>query len=708
MSLEALIAPKSIAIIGASPNPSIGLSVIKSLQTLGFDGPVLPINPKYSEVAGETCFASLDDLPETPDVVAFCLNNAGVLAGFRQLADRGIRAAVIYGGGFAEKDEDGARMQAEIVGLAREGGISLCGPNCMGVLNPVARSATFMQRVFHADGLAGNVGFVSQSGSIAIGMLTDIRRFGYSTFISSGNEAVVTTADFIDYLVDDPNTKVIATFTESIRDPEKFVAALDRAADRGKPVVVLKVGRSERTRQAITSHTGGLAGESGVFSEVLRAHRAIEVADMDEMAEVLAVCQGKRWPKNDRIGVVTVSGGQAELILDVASSAGLDLPPLPADLNRSLGELLGGITGDGNPMDAWGNGDYAKNIPGALNALSTSDAYDAVVFCSDHLDGQPLGAEDRAFVYGQMLADACEASDKPHYYMNMRSGLMNRAQARFLLDKGIASIGSSRFGLGAISRLAHWSAGSVPRARAGHRAPASPLDGNGARRTTINEFDAKRMLAGYGVRVTREILATSLDQAVQAAREIGYPVVLKGVSDDIPHKSEYGLVKVGIADDKAVRDAWAELQQAVGRLDGGKKIDGFLVQEMISGDIEVFAGVTRDPEFGHFLAFGMGGVAVELLKDFQLRKIPLARGDAAAMISSIRAAPLFDAYRGQPAADVDSIAACLEALSDFVEDNAAWIKEIDLNPIKVQPAGRGCVLVDALIIPSDTLERTNG
>lgn len=704
MSIKSLVDPRSIAIIGASPRPSIGYSVIHSLDTLGFGGRVMPINPKYENILGHDCYPSLEALPEVPDVVAFCLNSTNTLENFRKLPELGTRAAVIYGGGFAEKDEEGARLQAEIVALSREAGISLCGPNCMGVLNPVARSATFMQRVFRPEGLAGNVGFVSQSGSIAMGMLTDIRRFGYSAFISSGNEAVLTTADFIDYLVDDPNTRVIATFTESVRDPERYVAALDRAAAAGKPVVVLKVGRSERTRHAITSHTGGLAGESGVFSAVLRAHRAIEVSDMDEMAEVLAVCQGERWPTGDRIAVVTVSGGQAELILDVASSADLSLPPLPADLHASLSDLIGGITGDGNPMDAWGNGDYARNIPGALQALSTSDAYDQVVFCSDHLDGQPLGAEDRAFVYGQMLVDTHEASDKPHYYMNMRSGLLNSAQSRFLLEKGIASIGGSRLGLGAIRRMAEWARIPRPLAAARSPVPASPLDEAGKTRATINEYDAKRMLAEYGIRVTREHLALKQDDAVREAARIGYPVVLKAVSDDIPHKSEYGLVKVGIRDEAALRDAWAAMEKAAAASCPDARIAGFLVQEMISDGIEVFAGVTRDPEFGLVLAFGMGGVAVELLKDFQLRPLPLSQGDAADMIASIRAAPLLGAYRGRPAADVESLATTLEALSDFVRANAHWIKEIDLNPIKVHPHGHGCTVVDALIIPIENVE----
>src|SRR5207237_4175577 len=232
----------------------------------------------------------------------------------RLAAQRGVRAAIIFDGGFAERGEEGRRRQEELVAICREAGIALCGPNCMGVVSPHARSLVYIQTLADPTLLAGNVGLVSQSGSLCIGLLADCRRFGFSHVISSGNEAVLAAADYLEFLVDDPTTRVIALFLETVREPERFVAALDRAADCGKPVVVLKVGRSERARRAITSHTGGLAGESRVFSEVLRAHRAIEVNDLDEMTEVLAVCQGHRWPRGRGISVITGSGGLAEMI----------------------------------------------------------------------------------------------------------------------------------------------------------------------------------------------------------------------------------------------------------------------------------------------------------------------------------------------------------------------------------------------------------
>jgi acyl-CoA synthetase (NDP forming) len=319
MSLDRLLRPRSIAIVGASERPSVGRTLVEALDGIGFRGDVYPVNPRYESLLGRRCYPSVADLPRDVDVVAFSVNHARVLEHMRPAADRGVGAAVIFDGGFAEADAEGRKRQDAIAAICREASISLCGPNCMGVISPHVPSLVYIQAVHDPARLAGNVGMISQSGSICIGLLTDCRRFGWSQVISSGNEAVVAAVDFLEYLVDDPATRVIAMFLETVREPERFVAALDRAADRGKPVVVLKVGRSDRTRRAISTHTGGLAGEARVFSAMLRAHRAIEVADMDEMTEVIAACQAERWPRGRRIAIMTASGGQAELILDLAT-----------------------------------------------------------------------------------------------------------------------------------------------------------------------------------------------------------------------------------------------------------------------------------------------------------------------------------------------------------------------------------------------------
>src|SRR5579863_8636181 len=303
MPLEALLQPRSIAIIGASEKPTIGRRLVASLERIGFRGRVFPINPNYSTVLGRPCYPSIAETPEVPEAAAFCVGHRLVLDPLMAAAERGIRAAVIYDGGFAERGAQGRRLQDDIAGICREADIALCGPNCMGVLNPVDRSTTYLQELRDPEGLAGNVGILSQSGGFCVSLLTDITRFGFSTIVSSGNEAVVDAAAFLEHLIDDPSTEVIGCFIEAVRAPDRFVAALDRAAATGKPVVVLKVGRADRTQRAVASHTAGDSGDSRAFSGLLRAHRAIEVADLVEFTEVLAACQGARRPP-DRKSVV--------------------------------------------------------------------------------------------------------------------------------------------------------------------------------------------------------------------------------------------------------------------------------------------------------------------------------------------------------------------------------------------------------------------
>jgi acyl-CoA synthetase (NDP forming) len=700
MQLDPLVKPRSVAIVGATDRAGPGRSVVESLGAIGFTGAIYPVNPKYQTVLNHVCYPSLTDLPEAPDVVVFSIRKPLLPEQVRLAVKRGARAAVIYDAGFAELGEDGARQQAEIAGLCREAGMPVCGPNCMGILNPTARVTTYKQTLMDTNGLAGNVGFISQSGSVCIAMLSDLRRYGISLSVSAGNEAVTRTVDYLEYLIDDPATKVIGTFTETVREPERYVAALDRAAAVGKPVVVLKVGRTERTQRAITSHTGGLAGESRVFSEMLRAHRAIEVSDLDEMTEVLAVCQGERWPRSQGISVITGSGGLAEMILDNATAAGLDLPPLSSAERAEAERVIGRITGDGNPFDAWGNGDYAVNLPHAMSVVDRSERIGAVVYCADTSNEGHVGHPGRILENVKMLAEAAKTSHKPYYLMSSRPGVMNTQQAKAMREAGLVQIGGTRQGLGAIDRIAHY---MMP-----PRPLRTPTGGSGAQladvlaaragRRTINEYDSKRLLSAFSVPVTREQRAVTLGEATGAAREIGYPVVLKVVSDDIPHKTELGLVAVGLASDEDLARAFQRLSERLDRLDPRPSDAAFLVQEFVADGVEVFAGVARDPDFGLTLAFGMGGIAIEITRDFALRALPLREGDAEAMIAETRGTAMLGAIRGRPPADVKSLAACLNALGDFAYHNADVLQEIDLNPIKALPEGRGCVVVDALIV----------
>ena len=688
MRLERLLRPRSVAIVGASERPSVGRTLVEAMDAIGFKGEVYPVNPRYETLLGRKCYPSVADLPRDVDVLAFAVNHARVLEHMQPAADRGVGSAVIFDGGFAEADEEGRRRQEAIAGICREASIALCGPNCMGVISPHVPSLTYIQAVHDPTHLAGNVGMISQSGSICIGLLTDCRRFGWSHVISSGNEAVVAAVDYLEYLIDDPTTKVVAMFLETVRQPERFVAALDRAADRGKPVVVLKVGRSERTRRAITTHTGGLAGEARVFSAVLRAHRAIEVGDMDELTEVIACCQAERWPRGRRLAVMTASGGQAELILDVASAAGLQLPPLPPTSRAEVERVVGRITGDGNPLDAWGNGDFATNFPHGMRVLGADPAYDAIAFCSDGFDDQPMGSPARVFDYARTVADAAGQSTKPIYFMTTRSGVFRRDVVAFLRERGMVVIGGTRAGLGAVDRLARWNEPQPPLLAT--TVPGGAIEAAGRTRPTIHEHDAKRLLAQAGLAIVREQLVRSLDEARGAATSLGYPIALKAVSDAIPHRSDLGLVAVGLRDERDLASAWDRMARQAPDCD-------FLVQEMAHGVLEVFAGVHRDPDFGLVLAFGAGGVLIEALDDVALRPLPLRAGDAEAMIAETRAATLLAGFRGRPRGDTGALARALEAIAGFAWAEREALAELDVNPLVVREAG--CVVVDALIVP---------
>jgi acetate---CoA ligase (ADP-forming) len=699
MRLDRLLRPRSIAILGASERPSVGRTVVEALDGIGFQGPVYPINPKYETLLGRRCYPSVAALPRDVDVLAFCVNHARVLDHMPAAAERGVGAAVIFDGGFAEAGAEGRARQDAVAAICREASMALCGPNCMGVISPHVPSLTYIQGVQDPTRLAGNVGLISQSGSICIGLLTDCRRFGWSQIVSSGNEAVVAAVDFLEYLVDDPATRVIAMFLETVREPERFVAALDRAADRGKPVVVLKVGRSERTRRAITSHTGGLAGEARVFSALLRAHRAIEVADMDEATEVLAACQAERWPRGRRLAVMTASGGQAELILDLAGPARLELPPLAPAARAEVERVVGRITGDGNPLDAWGNGDFATNFPHGLRVLGGDPGYDAIALCTDGFDDQPMGSAARALDYARILVEGAQQSAKPFYLMTTRSGVFRRDVVAFVREHGIAVVGGTRAGLGAVDRLARWSEPlAAPRPGRDGGGAIAALQRDGARRT-IHEHDAKRVLATAGVPVVRETRVTSPTEARAAAKAIGYPVALKVVSDAIPHRSDLGLVATGLRDESELHAAWDRLARRVEELGRREDVAGFLVQEMAHGVLETFAGISRDPDFGLVLAVGAGGVLIEALDDVALRPLPLRAGDVEAMIAETRMARLLAGVRGRPPGDVDALARAVEAVGDLAWAERESLAELDVNPIVVREKGAGCVVVDALIVP---------
>jgi acyl-CoA synthetase (NDP forming) len=452
--LDALFKPRSIAVVGASDKPTPGRRIIASLDRIGFAGKVYPINPNHAAVLNRSCYPSFADLPEAPDLAVFCLGHARVIDAFAAGARRGMKAAVIYDGGFAEARAEGRALQDRIAAICREHDIALCGPNCMGILNPHDKSTSYLQELRDPAGLAGNVAIISHSGGLCVGLVTDTRRYGFSHVVSSGNEAAVSAAEFLEYLVEEPETQVIGGFIETIRDPEHFAAALDRAMALGKPVVMLQVGKTARTRQSILTHTGGPVGDPGAISALFSAHGAIEVDDLTEFTELLAACQGAKRPAGRRLAVITSSGGLAELILDIAAAGDLLLPPLSAAQKAQIEAGIGFVTGDGNPCDAWGSGAFAANLPQALAMFDASPEHDAIVLLRDNFDDQPFDYPGTARGYLEQFAGAAGRSKKPHYLLTTRPGIMDRALVADLREQGVATVGGLREGLAAIDKLA--------------------------------------------------------------------------------------------------------------------------------------------------------------------------------------------------------------------------------------------------------------
>ena len=460
-----------------------------------------------------------------------------------------------------------------------------------------------------------------------------------------------------------------------------------------KPVVILKVGRSVRAESAMRSHTGGLAGKSRVFSEMLRKAAAIEVDDLDEMTEVLAALQVRKRPRGRGIAAVTGSGGQAELLLDIAETHKIEMPPLSLESRAEAESVIGKLTGDGNPMDAWGNGDVARNLPHAFSVLDRYAAFDVIVLCNENIDNAPIG---RAEGIMRLFCDAARKSHKPHFALNMRPGLMHSGNLALLREAGAGMLGGARQGLLAIDRVARYVRARDKLGEYDTSAKTLALPGAGTGRT-INEYNSKQIVAKFGVPIPDERLVDTVDAAIAAAEAIGWPVVVKAVSDDMPHKTELGVLRLGIKTPSDLRLAFAEIEQRVAAA-RPRSLRGYLVQPMVSGGVEVFAGLKRDAQWGMTLVFGVGGVLIELIRESALRLLPINAGDIDGIMRETRAWALLSGLRGEPPADTEALAACLAAVASFGMATCDSLVELDLNPIKVMPRGQGCRLLDALIV----------
>jgi len=712
--LSPLLSPKSIAVVGASEKFGAGSLVIENLRTLGFEGTIIPVNPGYTELLGLPCYPSLADIPARIgiDSVAVVLGSGRILPVMEQVARRGIRGAWAFASGFAETGEAGAALQAELKTFCDANKIAFCGPNCVGYINLHEKVGMFSAPVSPTL-RQGNIGVVAQSGSVVLALANSNRDIGFSTIVSSGNEAVLDAVDYMAHFLDDPRTHVIACFLEGIRRFEAFKACCIRAAAVGKPVIVVKVGRSAMARNAVGTHTGALAGADEIHDAFFKKYGVIRVDDLDQLLETAALFSScsDRLPRGNHIGMVTVSGGEIGLIGDISKGFAFEYPPLSAQGQKKLKQRLPAYTTVANPLDAWGSGDLKNTYPACLEVLAAEDTVDLIAISQD----SPPGMSDKQVAQYSDVARAavnCAGGDKPVVVFSHVSGGLDRTIKGILDRGGVPFLQGTRESLGAIDNLFTY-ADFCRRQRMNRSGDGiSPENLTALKQAyqtksgALSYEDGQALIAAYGIRVPDGSMAYSADEAAAIALTLGYPVVMKGQSPQISHKTEAGLVQVNIGNETALRDTFAAIERNMTAFDPGAQLEGILVQQMIPSDgVETIVGISADPVCGPAVVFGLGGIFVELLKDSTLQLPPVSRDEARTMIAGLKGCKLLEGFRGKPGTDVDALIAAIVQIGQLAQDFNGLIASLDINPLMVLPQGRGAVAADILIEMSPASER---
>jgi acyl-CoA synthetase (NDP forming) len=700
-NLSPLLNPRALAVVGASKRPgSAGRLVLENLVHLGYQRAVYAVHPRHDEVLGFPCYPDLRSLPETVDSVAVLLGAEKVLPVLEEAVDAGAKAAWVLASGFGEAGAAGQRREAELARFAEETGLMVCGPNCIGVANLVDNVATYSVALSPKT-RAGHVSAVVQSGAVCLG-LANAARFGFRYLISSGNEAVLDSADFIGYLAHDAGTQVIVAFLEGIQRPDKFIVAAEAAAQRGTPILAVKIGRSEIARRTVQAHTGSLAGSDRVVDAVFRRLGVVRLDTLDELLEAAELFVTSPLPDGDGVGLLSLSGGQIGLIADLAQDLGLEFPAFSEEGRVALEEILPPFSPIANPLDAWGTGDLEGTYPACVDAVSREDEIDVVAVSRDTPAGVAEREVEQSLAVAEAAVEAAQRTEKPvMLFSNLCAGFEDQVKAT--LDAGgVPYLQGTPETLRAIQAFVRYGDFQRRQAEAEEAGCASPEKLPWWREKlqtgALSELEGRRLLADYGIRGPEEQMATSANDAVEAARTIGYPVVLKILSPDIRHKTEMGGVRVGLEDEADVQRAFDEVMAAARKHHPGADLQGVLIQEMIlEGAVEVIVGVLQDADFGPVVVFGSGGILVELFKDSSLRLPPLSRRDARDMIGETQAAQLLKGFRGRPPADVDALVDALVRVSQLAVDLQDEIAALDVNPMMVLPEGEGVRAVDALV-----------
>lgn len=698
--IRCLVSPKSVAIVGATADDSKHTGrTLKYVLKHRYPGRLYAVNPSRTEVLGVPCFPSVKDLPEAVDTAFIQIAAKAIPAVIDQCVEKGIKSLIVHSAALGEGGGEGERTRGRIMSRIREAGVRLVGPNCAGIANMAESTILSPIICYEIDELPkGRIGLISQSGGLTGAYVTRAadRGIGFSHVISTGNEMDLGVSEFAHYLLRDKNTDAVAIFLEALRNVDLFREVAAEALGMGKPILVLKVGRTEVGARAAASHTGALTGTDATYDAFFRQYGITRVETLEDLFEVPALFCKTKPPKGRNVGIITTTGGGATIVLEAAAQAGIQFPPPSEGAIRRATEFLPPFAAKSNPLDVTMSG-TGGGFKKGLEVLLNDDTFDMIV-------GVVGTSSQFAPEMGvQPIVEVSAGTKKPLVaFCNP-----NAAEALRLFEKnGIPSFRTPESCGRALGYLVKYGEVLDRFGRKRDQGQTAGPDSPAARKARailgkagglLNEHDSKGVLSAYGIPVTREKLAGDVEQAKRAAGEIGYPVVMKVMSSDIPHKTEAGVVRLGVASEEGLVASYGEILERARRFKADAKIDGVLIQETAGEGVELIVGMKRDADFGPVILFGLGGVFVELFNDVSFRLPPLSPLDAREMIEEIRGTRLLKGYRGREEMDVEAIASVLMCVSRLSLELGEEIRELDINPLIVYPRGRGVKAVDALI-----------
>jgi acyl-CoA synthetase (NDP forming) len=681
--LTPLLNPRAIAIVGVSTLPKFGGRVYQNLRDFGYAGALFGVNPRYERMHDQPCYPSLHALPVTPDLAILAVPNERLLAAMNAAAARGVRAVVTSSSAYLPPVEGQPTLQQHLAEIAHAHDMVLCGPNGMGFIAFVNRVVASGYQVMPLP--AGPIAFISHSGTLFDAVWQNRRGLRFNYLVSSGNELVTTLADYIQHALTDDGTRVIGLFLETVRDPATFRAALAEAAARDVPIVALKVGRSERGAQLAQAHSGALAGEDAVY-DALFAHYGVQrVRTPDEMLDTLELFAAKLRPRKRYITAMHDSGGERGLLVDLAEAEGVEFAPITAETASKLAAALDPALPPVNPVDAWGTGnDFAQVYRDCLLALDADPSTGLNVWAADL-----YAAGDLTPTYIQTALELQPRLRNPLVFLSNVAGAADEALCHRARTHGFPVLLGTESGLRAIRHVMEYGEFQTlaPRPLVPSRNGLSEATAIGEGEL-LDEYASLQLLARYGVGVAESQIAQSLDEALQAANELGFPVALKTAAG-AAHKTEADGVRLNLYGEAAVEAAYRNVSERLGAR--------VLVQRMAPPGVELILGLTRDPQFGVLLTLGLGGIFVEVLREARLLMLPVTEESVRRALHSLRGAQMLTGVRGRPAVDTGAIVQAAVRLGQLAADLGEQLEAVDINPLIATPYG--ALAVDALIIP---------